>query len=63
MFFPGLRSGIKQPLDLTRVRVNAGKVAALMKIAFGACQRQVVETFSAAVLARDDVIDVEGNQR
>ena len=63
MLFPALCPGVKQPFDLARFRINAGKVAALMKIAFGTRQSQIIETVSAAVLARGDMLDVKWNQR
>jgi hypothetical protein len=55
---PLIAPRVKKPDDLSGLRVDSGQVRAFMKIAAVAGERQIVSIFEAAVLLRDDVLDM-----
>src|SRR5688500_6632014 len=63
MFCPGFVAGVEQADDLACLRVDRGEVGPFMQITMKACECQVGGIILAAVLARDDVFDVEGEER
>lgn len=62
MLIPLLSSRIEQTHNRAGLRIDAGKVAPFVKIAVGTCHSEVVEFAAAAMLSRDDVLDVKCNQ-
>jgi hypothetical protein len=56
---PDITSRMKQANDIACLRVNAGQIGALVQITLRANQGEVVSIFGAAMLARDDVLDVK----
>lgn len=63
MLVPILGSWIELPRDQIGLRINAGKIATLVKIAVRTRQGKIIELIAAAVFLRDDVLDVKCNQR
>ena len=63
MIFPPLLARMKEGGDSARERVNAGEVGAFAQIAVYAREAEVEFVIGAAVLARADVLDVEGGER
>jgi hypothetical protein len=56
---PKISSRMEQSDDLFCVRVEACDIVSLEAVGVDACQRQVFKILKAAVLPRDDVVDVE----
>ena len=59
MFRPSIAPGMKQANDVTAIVINASKVRALEPVALDASEREVIGGGSAAVLSRNNVIDLE----
>jgi hypothetical protein len=63
MAFPLMAPGVKQRGQTPSLRIDASDVWTLVAIAVKTRQRQVCESGSAAVLARDDVVYLKGHCR
>ncbi len=63
MLAPPIATWIEQRSDLTSLGINPSEVAPFVQIAVGAGQSQVAEIIVAAVLARDDVLNLQRNER
>jgi hypothetical protein len=50
---------MKQPNDITRLRINARQIRPLVQVALRASQSEIIGIVAAAMLARDDVLDVK----
>ena len=61
--FPPLLARVEQLGDRAGERVNAGQVGAFVEIAVDAREAEIGLIIGAAVLARADVLDVEGGER
>ena len=59
MVLPDLSSWMVQRDNLVSVIVNTGKVRAFVKAASVASERKIVGIVAAAVLARNDVVDMK----
>ena len=59
MITPAIPARMKKRRHLTCVRVNAGEVRAFVKITFGAREREIVGGVRSAMLAGNDVFNVE----
>jgi hypothetical protein len=62
MFRPPVATGVEQRHELARLRVKTGDVRSLVVIAVAARQRKVVLIAWAAVLASDDMLDMEADE-
>jgi hypothetical protein len=60
---PFVSAGVKQPHDSTGVWIETGDVRALEAIVIGARQSEIAGYRFAAVLAGNDVVDLERQQR
>ena len=63
MVLPDLISWVEQRDNVVRLIVNPGEVRAFVKAAPVAGKREIVETVSAAVFARNDVVDMKRSKR
>jgi hypothetical protein len=59
---PWLTARIEKWRDMTGLGIYPSEIAPLVKIALGACQRQIIKLVGSAMFARDDVINLQGNQ-
>lgn len=59
MVAPIILPRMKNAHQFPGLRVSAGEVGSLVEIAVRASQREVVECAFAAMLSRDDVLDME----
>lgn len=63
MVVPHLLTRVEERYDLSRFRVNAGEISALVRVASVAGQRKVCRVVIAAMLARNDMLDLEARKR
>jgi hypothetical protein len=63
MFVPKLMPGVKKPLDPSGLGVNAREIRPLEGVASFAGDTKIVRVVCPAVLPRDDVFNVEGDER
>ena len=63
MILPSLLARVEQLGDRAGERVNAGQVGAFVEIAVDAGEAEIGCVIGAAVLARTDVLDVQGGER
>lgn len=62
MFRPDIAPRMKEANDFAAMRVNAGNVWTLEAVAMDASQGEVINIGGSAMLASDDVIDLEGRR-
>lgn len=63
MIAPDVTPGVKQRSDLPSLRIDSRKIGALVVVTVVARQRQVLQCVRAAMLFRNDVLDVKRQQR
>jgi len=50
---------MEEPDDLARIGIKSGQVRAFAKVAVGTGERQILRIVDAAVLTRNDVLDMK----
>jgi hypothetical protein len=63
MLFPGVLTWVEELGDVTGFRIDTREIAAFVRVASVAGQRQVGKLIIATVLARNDVLDLECGKR
>jgi hypothetical protein len=63
MFVPRLKAGVEERLDSPGLRVDAGQVRALVEVALRTRKGEVALGIGTAVLLRDDVLHLIGEER
>ncbi len=63
MLLPSLQSRVEQFCDIPGQRINAGKVCPLVKVAIYAGQTEVGCLIGTSMLARSNVLNVQGGKR
>ena len=63
MLFPVMFTWVKERDDFARFGINTGEISALVRVASVASQREVCRIVIAAVLAGNDVLDLERRKR
>jgi hypothetical protein len=63
LLFPGVLTWVEKSGNFTRFGINAREIGTLMRVASVAGQGQIRGLIIAAVLARNNVLNVEGRKR
>ncbi len=63
VLFPLVLSRIEQPGHFASVGIDPGKIGAFVLIAFWTRESEVFQVVGAAMLAGEDVVDVESESR
>jgi len=63
MLGPDLLPGVEQFYDRSRLRIDPSQIAAFVKIAIRAREAKVLQVRIATMLAWNDMLDMERNER
>jgi hypothetical protein len=59
VFLPPIAAGMEQANDFAAIRIESSDIRSLEAVAMDASERKIIDCGWSAMLARDDVIDLE----